>query len=282
MWKFAVFAAGLLAFALPSTSRSIAQPVPDAAPSDTPEMLGEEAPHENANDAEDVPNIDFSGVDLDAITRTPPSGNGLQLPAPKPSKSWNRTEDKNGAESVALKRSWANGIATNVGVDSAGTQPPWPKPGQVSAPSGGTAWANAAIPGLGLIDQATLDARLDPDGDQRKFGARFQKSFSINPGLSLTLQNGYGVSQALAAQTITGVAPPPQVLDIEQQAKLNVLDFGTSVFAGTKQSSADERRLNSFGAEQNLFGGVSVSGAVSETANGSHDRSLSARFKRTW
>ncbi len=278
MWKFAVVALAQLALLIPTVTAT-AQQAPDATTQAAPDEVSDDVSEQAT---EEIPDLDFSDIDLDAITRISPSGNAPRFPAPAASKSWNRTEDKTGAASVVQKQTWSNGIATNVGVDSPGAQPQWPAPGEVQAPSGSTAWANAAIPGFGLIDQTTLDARLDPDGDQRKFGARFQKSITLNPGVSLTLQNGFGVSQALAAQTITGVAPPPQVFDNEQLAKLNVLDFGTSLFAGTRQSSADDRRLNSFGAEQNLFGGVSVSGAVSENAAGGHDHSLSARFRRNW
>jgi hypothetical protein len=235
--------------------------------------------------APDTPEIDWSRADIDAlglIRDLPQSSSAPRAPAPADSTTWSRIENGNGSANVVQKQSWSSGIATNVGVDSVGVQSGWPKPGAAQAPSSGTAWANAAIPGAGPIDQATLDARVDPDGDQRKFGARFEKSIPLNQQFSVTLQNGYGLSQPLATQTITGAPPPAHVFDSEQAAKLNVLNYGTSVFAGSKQSSIDERRLNSFGAEQNFLGGLSVSGAVSENANGGHDRSLTARFKRSW
>lgn len=268
MRKFALVAAAQMALAISCVSPSLAQEAPDAAAEDTTELL----------------DLDFSRADLDAITRIPQPGNAVRINTPSDSTaSWNHSENKNGSANVALKRSWASGVVSQLGVDSVGSQPAaWPQPGTAPAPASGTAWANALIPGMGLLDQTTLDARLDPDGDQRKFGARFQKSFAVHPELSVTLQNAYGVSQSFAPQTITGVAPPAQVFDSEQLAKLNVLNFGTSVFAGTKQSSSDERKLHSFGAEQSLLGGVSVSGAVSENTTGGHDRSLTARFKRSW
>ena len=68
-------------------------------------------------------------------------------------------------------------------------------PGAAQTPANGAAWAKAAIPGVGLIDQATIDAKVDPDGDQRKLGARFEKAIPLNQHFSVTLQNGYGVSQ---------------------------------------------------------------------------------------
>ena len=107
------------------------------------------------------------------------------------------------------------------------------------------------------------------------------KSIPLNEGLSVTVQNGYGVSQPLVTGP-AGAAAPAHVIDSEQLAKLNFLPLGTSVFAGSKTSSIDDRRLNSLGAEQNLLGGISLSGTVSDNAAGGHDRSLTARFKRSW
>lgn len=240
---------------------------------------------QEAQESPDTPEIDWSRIHIDAlglIRELPPSGSAPRVAAPADSTGWNRTENKNGSANIAQKQSWSNGIATNVGVEGAGSQPGWALPGSAQAPTSGTGWASAAISGIGLIDQATLDARVDPNSDQRKFGARFEKSVPLNQQFSVTLQNGYVVSQPLANQTIAGTAPPAHAFDSEQLAKLNMLNFGTSLFAGSKQSSLDDRRLNSFGAEQSLFGGISVSGAVSENAAGSHDRSLTARFKRSW
>jgi hypothetical protein len=233
----------------------------------------------------DTPEIDWSRIHIDALSLMrdlPPSGGAPRAFAPADTTNWNRSENSNGSANVVQKQSWSSGIATHVGVDSVGSRPGWPKPDAAQPPSSGTGWANAAIPGAGPIDQTTLDARLDPDGDQRKFGARFEKSIPLNPQVSVTLQNGYGLSQPLANQTIAGTPPPAQVFDSEQSAKLNVLNYGTSVFAGSKQSSAEEHRLNSFGVEQNFLGGLSVSGTVSENTTGGHDRSLTARFKRSW
>lgn len=246
-----------------------------------------EAPEPLAPEEFASPEIDWSHINVDAldlIRGLPHPGDALRAGSSEKPTQWNRSENCNGSANVARTRSWESGIATHVGVDSVGSQSGWAPPGMALAPGSGSGWASAAIPGSGLglslIDQATIDARLDPESDQRKFGARFEKSLPINQHLSVTLQNGYGLSQPFANQTPTG--PHAPVFDNEQLAKLNVLNFGTSLFAGSKQSSTDERRLNSFGAEQNLLGGVSVSGAVSENASGGHDGSLTARFRKSW
>ena len=229
--------------------------------------------------------IDWSRINFDALSlmrELPSSRPAPGAAAQGDAATWNRTENKNGSANVALKQSWAPGVATNVGVDSVGAPQGWSPPGAPQPPSSGAGWASAAIPGAGLIDQTVLDARLDPDADQRKFGARSRNRCRFNEGLSVTVQNGFGFSQPLAAGQAAGAAPPAQVLDSEQQARLNFLPLGTSVFAGSKISSSDDRRLNSVGAEQNLLGGISLSGTVSDNAAGGHDRSLTARFKRSW
>ncbi len=274
MTRFVVFfAAAQVALSVPALAQSSAS---DPAPAEA----------EAATPPADLPEIDWSRLgDLDALTllRGLPSSDKAPRPlVPSDSIDWARTENKNGSANVARKRAWGSGISTNVGVDGAAAQPGWEMPGAASAPSSGTAWASASIPGTGLIDQATIDARMDPNSDQRKFGARFEKSIPLNQQMSVTVQNGYGLSQPLVSQTIAGAAAPAQVFDTEQQAKLNLLNSGTSLFATSRQSSADDRRLNAFGAEQNLFDGWSVSGTVSENAAGGHDRSLSARFRRAW
>lgn len=231
---------------------------------------------------EDAPQIDWSKLpDLDALTlmRDLSPSQGPHVAVPSASAKWNRTENKNGSANVALKRAWSGGIATQVGVDSVGGEPAPALPGAASAPASGAGWASAAIQDMGLIDRATLDARIDPESDQRKFGARFEKSVPLNSQFSVTLQNGYGVSQPLVKDPLTGSA---HVIDSEQVAKFNLIPYGTSLFAATRQSSAEERRVNSFGAEQNLTGGISLSGSVSENAAGGLDRSLGARFKRSW
>jgi hypothetical protein len=236
-----------------------------------------------AEEPDETAAIDWSRVDFDALSLLREGqASAPHLSTPGEAATWNRTENRNGSANVALKRSWAPGIATQVGVDSVASQPGWSPPGAQQPPSSGAGWASAAIPGIGLIDQATLDARLDPETDQRKFGARVSKSIPLNERLSVTVQNGYGVSQPLVTAPVAGAAPPSQVIDSDQLAKLNFLPLGTSLFAGSKISSIDDRRLNSIGAEQNLLGGISVSGAVSDNAAGGHDHSLTARFKRSW
>ena len=54
----------------------------------------------------------------------------------------------------------------------------------------------------------------------------------------------------------------------EQSAKLSITDTGTSFIAGQSLSSTDEKWLRKIGAEQKLFGGVSVTGHDQRDAAG--------------
>ena len=52
--------------------------------------------------------------------------------------------------------------------------------------------------------------------------------------------------------------------------------------AGQTLSTADDKWLRRIGAEQKLFGGVSISGSISETPQGATNKSVTAGFKRSW
>ena len=153
-----------------------------------------------------------------------------------------------------------------------------------SAPqSSGTAWAAITAPGVGAIwDKTAVEARVDPSQDQSKLGTSLSKSLPLSEQYSLTLQNGYNVIQqgTLALPGVPG--RPVRSYETEQSAKLSIGDTGTSFSAGQSLSSTDEKWLRKIGAEQKLFGGVSITGSIGETALGTASKSLSAGFKHSW
>ena len=75
---------------------------------------------------------------------------------------------------------------------------------------------------------------------------------------------------------------PTRNYEVDRSAKLSIADTGTSLIAGQTLSSADDKWLGKIGAEQKLFDGVSISGSIGETAQGTTNKSLSAGFKRSW
>ena len=63
----------------------------------------------------------------------------------------------------------------------------------------GAGWANVAVPAAPLgLDKATVDARVDPNADQGRLSTALSRSVPIGGGVSVTLQNGYAVTQSLA------------------------------------------------------------------------------------
>ncbi|OIQ65569.1 hypothetical protein GALL_528720 [mine drainage metagenome] len=111
------------------------------------------------------------------------------------------------------------------------------------------------------------------------------KSLSLSEQYSLTLQNGYNVIQQ-GTVPVPGLTGPTGRMtrnyETGQSAKLSIAETGTSFSAGLTLSSADEKWLRSIGAEQKLFGGVSISGSISETPFGTSSKSISAGFKQSW
>jgi hypothetical protein len=96
------------------------------------------------------------------------------------------------------------------------------------------------------------------------------------------MQNGYSVVQQGIVPVPGIIAHPTRSYETEQSAKLNVDETGTSFIAGQTLSSNDDRWLRKFGAEQKLSGGVSVSGSIGETTQGTTTKSITAGFKQNW
>jgi hypothetical protein len=104
----------------------------------------------------------------------------------------------------------------------------------------------------------------------------------LSDGYSLTLQNGYNLTQQ-GFVPVPGVpAHPSRNSEMDQSAKLSIGDTGTSFTAGRTLSSSDDKWLGKVGAEQKLFDGVTVTGSIGETASGATNKSITAGFKRSW
>ena len=99
---------------------------------------------------------------------------------------------------------------------------------------------------------------------------------------SLTLKNGYNVIQQGIVPVPGITSRPARNYETDQSAKLSITDTGTSFVAGQSLSTNDDKWLRKVGAEQKLFGGVSISGSVGETLAGATNKSLTAGFKQSW
>jgi hypothetical protein len=284
-----------LAFSFPAVAQSV-WPADKPAIADKPDTaIGDAAEADDIMKDIDVSKLDWSQLNVDASTLTDkpaaktrgakPSQGGSEL-------SWSNNNKPNGASDVSVKQSVSPFWDARVGADMSVARQPTTMSelldekatnGGSQPQSGGSAWAAVTAPGAGAIwDKTAVEARVDPGQEQGKLGTSISKSVPLNEDYSLTLQNGYNVTQQGIVPVPGVVAHPTRNYETDQSAKLSIGDTGTSVTAGQALSSTDDKWLRKVGAEQKLFDGVTVSGSVGETAQGTMNKSITAGFKHSW
>jgi len=211
-----------------------------------------------------------------------------------PSANWDRTAKDDGGSALTVKRSILPFWDAKVGADM-NVAPDGPvtsgellarqaQGDTTSLQSGGSVWASMNGPGVaGIWDKTSVDARIDPSADQNRIGTAISKTIPMdNNQYALTVQNGYAVAQPLDTP-IAGLGPrTDRSIEVDRSAKLEFRDTGTSLIAGQTLSTVDNKWLGRVGAEQKLFGGVSVSGTYAQTADGTDNKSLTAGYKYHW
>jgi hypothetical protein len=282
-------------FSLASVLQASAQAVPA---DEKPEAPVAEAAAPDANDADirDL-ELDWSQLNVDASTLTtnPVSKARLAPQAGASSEmSWSSRDKPNGSAAVSVKQPLSPFWDARIGADMTVVREPSTLTasellseklanGGSRPQSSGTAWAALTAPGVGSIwDKTAIEARVDPSQEQSKLGTSVSKSLPLSEQYSLTLQNGYNVIQQGIVPMPGIAARPVRNYQTEQSAKLSIADTGTSFIAGQMLSSTDDKWLRKIGAEQKLFGGVSLSASVGETPQGTTNKSLSAGFKHSW
>jgi hypothetical protein len=290
--RLLVLAAGIGLTAVPAN----AQAVPSAEEEDAPAMETEAAADPESADIKDL-ELDWSQLNVDASTlMTGPPSKARLVPRAGTSNemTWSSKDKPNGSAAMSVKQPISPFWDTRIGADMTVVRQPATLTGSEllaeklanggSEPqSSGSAWAAITAPGVGAIwDKTAIEARVDPSQDQSKLGTSLSKSLSLSEQYSLTLQNAYNVIQQ-------GIVPAPGLAgrtirnhETEQSARLSIVDTGTSFSAGQTLSSTDDKWLRKIGAEQKLFGGVSISGSISETPLGTANKSISAGFKQSW
>jgi hypothetical protein len=284
-----ILAAG---FGLASTLQAGAQAVP--VEQNTEAAAAEADAALDINDV-DIKNLDWSQLNVDASTLISPASKARAAPpGAGTDMSWSSQDKPNGSAAVSVKQPLSPFWDTRVGADMTVVHQPQTltsadlvrqKFSSDSQPSqsSGSAWAAITAPGVASIwDKTAIEARVDPSQEQSKLGTSLSKSLPLSEQYSLTLQNGYNVIQQ-------GLAPVPGIgghatrnYEVDRSAKLSIADTGTSLIAGQSLSSTDEKWLRKIGAEQKLFGGVTINGSIGETALGTSNKSLTAGFKRSW
>ena len=288
-----VLAAGLGLPAVPANAQAVPSTEDTAAEAKDATEADATADPDEA-DIKDL-ELDWSQLNVDAYTLMTTSPASKARTAPRAGSTADLTwtsKDKPNGSAVSVKQPISPFWDARIGADMTVTRQPSTMSellsekianGGSEPQSGGTAWAAVTAPGVGSIwDKTAIEARVDPSQEQGKLGTSVSKSLPLGEQYSLTLQNGYNVIQQ-------GIVPIPGLAgrttrnyETEQSAKLSIGDTGTSFSAGQTLSSSDDRWLRKVGAEQKLFGGVSISGSISETPLGTSSKSLTAGFKQSW
>jgi hypothetical protein len=285
-----ILAAGFSLVSLPAK----AQTVPATESPDTAAMEADAATDPEDAELKDL-ELDWSQLNVDASTlMTSPASKARLAPQAGASTemSWSSKDQPNGSAAVSVKQPLSPLWDARIGADMTVTRQPTTMSellserianGGSEPQSSGTAWAAVTAPGVNVIwDKTAIEARVDPSQEQSKLGTSLNKSLSLSEQYSLTLQNGYNVIQQGIVPVPGIIARPSRNYETDQSAKLSIADTGTSFSAGQTLSSADDRWLRKVGAEQKLFGGVSISGSIGETALGTTNKSLTAGFKQSW
>ncbi|EKS35493.1 hypothetical protein [Afipia clevelandensis] len=205
--------------------------------------------------------------------------------------SWSRNDRPDGSSAVAIKQPVSPFLNTQVGADItvAGRTPTVAsevllrKIDNDVTQSSGSAWAAITAPGVASVwDKTAVEARTDPGQEQSRLATLLTKSVPFGGDrYSLTLQQGYNVTQQTLVP-LFGLGASQRIYESEQTAKLGIVETGTTFIAGQTHSSADDKWLRRVAAEQKFFGGLLVTGSVSETPSGFANSSLSAGFKARW
>jgi hypothetical protein len=276
---------------------SLARAEPLTAPEDQAQPPADTAAADDDDEVQalDINTLDWSQLNVDAYALI----HGL---APKPrtatlnageSLAWSSKDKPNGSSDVSVKQKISPVWDARIGADMTVAREPTTMSellaekanGGNPQQSSGSAWAAVTAPGAGPIwDKTAVEARVDPARDQSKLGTSISKQVTITDETALTLQQGVNVTQQ---GIVTGPAPgtigrPTRSYDTEQTAKLSNSDTGTSLTAGQTISTSDDKPLRKIGAEQQLGGGVTVSGSIGETPQGTTNKSISAGYKKSW
>jgi hypothetical protein len=284
-----ILAAG---FGVASTLRAGAQAVPTEESTEADAAV-------DINDVDmkdvDIKNLDWSQLNVDASTLISPASKARAAPGAGggADMSWSSQDKSNGSAALSVKQPLSPFWDARVGADMTVVNQPQTltsadlvrqKFSGDSQPSqsSGSAWAAITAPGVASIwDKTAIEARVDPSQEQSKLGTSLSKSLPLSEQYSLTLQNGYNVIQQGTAP-VPGIGHAARNYEVDHSAKLSIADTGTSLIAGQSLSSTDDKWLRKVGAEQKLFGGVTINGSIGETALGTSNKSLTAGFKRSW
>jgi len=228
----------------------------------------------------------------EAGSAKPPLLSGLYEP---PEITIDHTGKADGSGTLTVKPPLGSDWDAKLGADLKLTTPPdgyqpgKPFAARASGEDTGAAWAS-----LGLTDVASLDARVDPAGDQGKLATTFKRSIPLGGKFSVTLQDSYSVTETfgLSAPASSDIplmtappssAPPtPQVWGNQKTVKLDILSSGTTLGAALVTASNDPITHSTLSAEQRLFGPLHVTTAVTDVGQSGSSKRVTASLKLNW
>ena len=264
-----------LALAAPAAAKDVRVEPHLAPPADAPLTAEESAALEHA--------LDF---DVIASTAAAPakSFDAPSLAHPQ-DLDVSRSEHADGSSTVTVKqplsRDWDArvGADLDVAADPATTyEPGKPLPSTAKDRAAGAAWAS-----VGVTRFATVDARVEPGQDKGTLGAAVEHSVPVGNDMSVTLHSRYAVTDTLPATASTpeAVAAAP-VLSNDQGVKLNIGSTGTTLSADVSTNSTDPVTHNTLSADQQVYGPLHVTTAITDAGEPTSNKSVSAGFKLTW
>jgi hypothetical protein len=242
----------------------------------------------------DISKLDWSQLDIDASTlyETAAKKRAAKAASNYGGMTWTNNNQPNGASAVSVKEKVSPFWDARVGADMTVTREPTTMSellaeksanGGNLPQSGGSAWAAVTAPGAGPVwDKTAIEARVNPNTDQSKLGTSISKQLPLNDETSLTLSNGYNMTQQGMVPVPGMVSREERTYDTDQSAKVELTETGTSFTAGQTLSTSDDKWLRKLGAEQKLFGGITISGSIGETAQGTTSKSVTAGYKKSW
>jgi hypothetical protein len=205
-----------------------------------------------------------------------------------------RTENLDGSRSIVVKQllqtEWSNSLGADVGPSNSAGAFGQPLPTTRDSTPSGAAWASLGVPNIGSVD-----ARVDPSGEQGKIGTTLKQSIPFGGRFAVTLQDTYSVTETLGQPSAGPSDIPlmrspsapvggatPQVFGNERSVKFNILPTGTTLGAGVVTTSNDPVTHNTVSAEQKLYGPLQVTTAVTDFGQATSNKSITAGSKLHW
>jgi hypothetical protein len=208
-----------------------------------------------------------------------------------------RTDKSDGSAAVTVGRRLPTEWETKVGADLRLAGPDSMVPSEAMAsgtapgPSSGVIWGTISVPSAAplIFDKTSVEARLDAGNEQAKLGAALSRTVPIGDDLSVTWQNRYAVTQALAHQppvSVSGETEPAatssSIFSIDQSLGVTLRSSGTTLSASAGASSLDNQWHNKLRLEQKLLGPIKLTASISDPGSDTSTQSIAAGFKRTW